>query len=117
MKAYEVYDTWNPDNGCTIVFGETAGKAKSAALHTDVGEDSLFVDIRAYRVPTLDSYYRGRIEMDWDNPDERIAMVKEANMHCQPWTTEADDCKKCPAREYCSLGEDLLGKERSEADE
>lgn len=55
MKAYLVRDIESSEDYCTVVFGETRGKAIQAALATDA--------IRATRVPALDTYYRGLPEM------------------------------------------------------
>ena len=102
MKAYIVADK-NGDSGyCTIVFGETRGKAIKNAMLTDACEGYEFTEIHARRVPALDSYYRGDYEMDWFNAEDRIAMVKEANMHCScEVDINMDKCIACPAHEWC----------------
>ncbi len=103
MKAYLVRDERSYEDYCTVVFGETRGKAIRAALATDACEDGEWTDIRATRVPELDCYYRGRSEMDWSNEKDRIGMVRYANMSC---SYEVDDtycnCPECPAKEFCS---------------
>ena len=48
----------------------------------------------------LDKYYRGLDEMDWDNDEDRIAMVKDGNFNCS-YEFEPDDCETCPAKQWC----------------
>lgn len=57
-KAYIVDDRRNWDSA-TVVFAESAGQARSLALHTDACEYLDFTDISAKRVPKLDIAYRG----------------------------------------------------------
>lgn len=99
MKAYTVKDNYDPLFS-TVVFAETAGKARAIAQHTDACEDLDFIDIRAIRVPALDRFYRGKPEMDWYNAEDRIAMVRFADYEC---SSEMDDpeCESCPAKEWC----------------
>lgn len=84
-----------------VVFAETAGKAKSIALSSDGFECVDFCSIEVWRVPQMDKYYKeGKTEMDWLNPQDRIAMVKECNFTCE--YIEMSECETCPAREFCS---------------
>lgn len=46
--------------------------------------------------------------MDWMDPDDRIAMVKECGFHCNYESFEIEKCPKCPANEYCDYYEDQL---------
>lgn len=102
MKAYIVRDIESPEDYCTVVFGETRGKAIQAALATDACEDAEWVNIRATRVPALDTYYRGLPEMDWNDDNDRIGMVRYAGMHCSTdLSTDECGCQKCPAKEFC----------------
>ena len=39
-------------------------------------------------------------EIDWDNEEDRIAMVKDGNFSCS-YEFEPDDCETCPARKWC----------------
>ena len=101
MKAWTVQGV--DSDYATVVFAETVGKAKAIAVGTDACEDYGFKDIRAYRVKEMDKYYRGRMEMDWYNDEDRTALVK-AGWHClDPDTRE---CKACCARELCEWRED-----------
>lgn len=99
MKAWIVDDPIDASTAA-VVFAETRGQAKVLAQSTDACEDMDFVDIRAVRAPELDQFYRGKSEMDWFDPDDRIAMVKYGGFHC---SYEADEkCKTCPANKWCS---------------
>lgn len=102
LKAYEVTDRRNWD-GATIVFAETAGKAKALALNTDTCEGLEFTDISARRAPKLDAAYRGRWEMDWWDNEDRIAMVRDANFVCDLSDVSYEElyCEDCPANQWC----------------
>ena len=66
-----------------VVFAETRGKARALARCTDACEDSNFCDIEVRRLPQMDKYYKeGKLEMDWYNPNDRIALVKECGFQC-----------------------------------
>lgn len=100
MKAWLVRE--KDEFFATVVFAETRGKARSIAMHTEACEDVDFCDIEVTRKPQLDKYYSdGRVEMDWDNPEDRIALVKECGFRCSDDTLEHIDCSDCPAKEYC----------------
>ena len=100
MKAWLVREK---DKFCaTVVFAETRGKAKSLALATDCCEDADFCDIEVRREPQLDKYYvDGKKEMDWENPKDRIALVKECGFVCSHDYWMYEDCDCCSAKEYC----------------
>ena len=108
MKAWIVDD---PIEAATaaVVFAETRGQAKVLAQSTDACEDMEFKDIRAVRAPKLDRFYRGKKEMDWRDPDDRIAMVKYGGFHC---SSEVDigkeKCDACPAHEWCDRYEGMM---------
>ena len=114
MKAWSVTD----DEEClyaTIVFAETRGKAKVIAQGTDACVDADFTHIRAIRVPQLDSYYRGKREMDWYDDNDRIAMVRYANMMCSyEVDIEKENCLSCPAHEWCGRYESMCDDEVTE---
>lgn len=106
MKAWIV----NPKYkfGSAVVFAETRGKAKSAALCTSSCEDANFCDIEVSRAPEMDKYYaEGKTEMDWSDPKDRIALVKECGFYCEDPIAEC--CESCPAKEFCD--EDISTKE------
>lgn len=101
MKAWFVKETVN--FRATVVFAETRDKAKSLALCT-----SNICDIEVRRVPQMDKYYvEGKTEMDWSDPKDRIAMVKECGFYCRH--PIAEDCKDCPAKDFCD--EAIMTKE------
>lgn len=99
MKAYIVNDRADPLFS-TVVFAETAGKARAIARNTDACEDLDFIDIRAVRAPALDHSYKGKEEMDWYDPEDRLAMVKIAGFECSREIGDPD-CEPCPAKEWC----------------
>lgn len=98
-KAYYATGKWK--DCATVVFAENRGKAKTTAMSTEACEDVDFVNIQVHRLPHMDKYYKpGKTEMDWYNPEDRIALVKDAGFRCE--YVELEKCKQCPAREYCS---------------
>ena len=55
MKAWLVRE--RDEFLATVVFAETRGKAKSAALYTECCEDANFCSIEVQRKPQMDKYY------------------------------------------------------------
>ena len=109
MKAWRVRE--KDQFYVTVIFAETRGKARARALHTDCCEDATFCDIEVYREPNIDKYYTdGKFEMDWENPQDRIALVKECGFYCE----YMEDCENCSAKEFCEQYQDYL---ESEADD
>lgn len=114
MKAWRVREK---EEFCsTVVFAETRGKAKAAALFTDCCEDADFRHIEAHRLPEIDKYYKeGKIEMDWTNPSDRLALVKEAGFVCSYDWVDYEECPTCSAKDFCDQYKDyLLKKEELE---
>lgn len=111
MKAWRCSENWQ---GYTaIVFAETAGKARYHAMQYELlGDDLDFRDITVYREHGMDKYYRGASEMDWDNDQDRIAMVQELGFSCDDDAFDPDDCKRCPAAEWCGKYHDWLEEEQ-----
>lgn len=103
MKAWIVDDPIEAASAA-VVFAETRGQAKVLAQSTDACEDMAFTDIRAVRAPELDRFYKGKSEMDWFDPDDRIAMVKYGGFHCLD--IGKDKCEACPAHEWCDRYEE-----------
>lgn len=86
----------------TVVFAETRGKARSLALHTDTCEDANFTDIEVNRKPQMDKYYtENKKEMEWEDPQDRIALVKDCGFVCDYDYRDWEDCENCSAKEYC----------------
>ena len=104
MKAYVVFGKDGYPPYSEVVFAETGSKAIYAALHdTDFSlEECEFIDMRARRRPMLDKYYRGRSAMDWDNDDDRLAMIKDGGFICDDDSFDPDDCAVCVGKDYCS---------------
>lgn len=98
MKAYKVFDRTDWEGFATVVFAESANKARYLALSTAVCEDSEYRDVSAHRESTLDKYYKkDKKEMEWSDSDDRLAMVK-AGWHCLDY--ECDN-ENCPAKKWC----------------
>ena len=116
MKAYKISDLKGYCEYSTIVFAETSGKAKAIAITTDAFNDYEFTEISARRVPKLDKYYRGLDEMDWFDPNDRVALVREANFSCS-YEIDIDlRCEDCPAKQWCDRYEDKEWNEHCEAE-
>lgn len=93
----------------TVVFAETRGKAKSTALTTDACCDCNFCDIEVHRVHNMDKYYKpSKTEMDWYDPLDRLALVKECGFTCDYDCRSENECRDCSARELC---DDYLSEE------
>lgn len=110
MKAYSVSDR-NGDLGYDyVVFAETRGKAIRYALdHCDGAFDRYaFTELSALRKPQLDKCYRGNPAMDWCDMADRVAMVRYGNFRCSDDDgVTLDECKECPAHEWCGKYESL----------
>ena len=113
MKAYVVSDRQGYVEYTVVVFAESRGKAIVAALGTDEFpyEDWSYTELRAIREPELDKYYQGRQRMDWDDPDDRLAMVRDGGYYCNEDAFYPDDCAKCRGKDYCSRYEEYLEEE------
>lgn len=99
MKAWLARNKTDDEGTAAIVFAETAGKAKAAALHTAY-EGGNFTDISVSRLPKADKMYKlGKREMDWNDPKDRLFMVNECGFYC----VDKDEklCRKCNAKKYC----------------
>ena len=94
-----------------VVFAETSGKAKSIARYTNACCDCDFIDIRVRRVQEADSRYDGKsYKMDWDNPDDRVFLVKELGFYCEDF--ESAICYNCVANRYCDTFKNYLEWQR-----
>lgn len=107
MKAWLVRE--RDEFIATVVFAETRGKAKSAALATDACNGCNFCSIEVHRLHNMDKYYKpGKAEMDWYNPLDRLALVKECGFTCDYDCRSENECRDCSARELC---DDYLSEE------
>lgn len=105
IKAYRCREDY--EGYSTIIFAETAGKARYIAMQSgSLGEDNEFKDIFVRRIPALDGYYKGKNEMDWFDPNDRLAMVREAGYQCDDDGFDPEDCERCSAQKYCAKWEE-----------
>lgn len=113
MKAYEVSDRERYSELIVVVFAESRGKAVAAALGTYEFpyRDWSYTELRAIRMPEFDKCYRGNFRMDWDDPDDRLAMVRDVGYYCNEDAFYPDDCAKCSGKDYCSRYEEYLDEE------
>ncbi len=90
------------DEGGLIVFAKSREQARNIALLLSGQFDhSRYIDLRAYRKPQMDKYYkRGKEIMDFNDPKDRLALVKDAGFYCSEYNRESD-CAKCNAKKYC----------------
>ena len=97
MKAWRTYS--RDGEYATIVFAETAGKAKAIAVKLDWFDKCVdFTEIRVRRDKEADAYYRGAFEMDWDNDNDRKLLIKR----CYAWEMEDDwECDECFWKNEC----------------
>lgn len=108
LKAYEARNKWGYRDYATVVFAESAGKARAIALYTEACEGCDFTDIEVFRVPILDKYYQeGKVEMDWADAKDRIALVKDGGFTCSREVINPD-CENCPAKKWCDEYNDKL---------
>lgn len=111
MKAYQVWDSGNDENGSTVVFAESARDAKAQARSTDVCENAEYIDIRVKRLPEMDDHCRGRDEIDWRDAEDRRAL---AALGWQCGNPDLDDCPACPARDLCGYWDALEFEKESD---
>lgn len=100
MKAWLVKET--TEFVSAVVFAETRGKAKTIAKSIEFFEDTDFIDIEAHRFPKADKYYRPSMtHLDYDDPEDRLLLVKEFGFVCDDEVCVPCDCTYCPAKEFC----------------
>ena len=59
-----------------------------------------FTDIETQRIPQADKHYKeGKWHLDWNDPQDRISLVKDCNFTCG--YDYIDDCNCCSAKQYC----------------
>jgi len=101
MKAYKAWDAMSLEDCATVVFAETAQAAKKVAFATEVCEDADYISVRVQRFPQMDEHYRGRSEIDWDDLEDRKALVALGWM-CSDISWE---CDTCPVKNICGQWE------------
>ncbi len=106
IQPLKAYRAWAEPDGTftTVVFAADRNHAKRLAMRTDACEDAEYINIRVRRSPELDNCYRGRWEMNWDEPQDRIDLVKLAGFVCS-YEIDDPECDICPAREWCERAE------------
>lgn len=106
MKAWKANVDW--ENCSVIVFAETRGEARQMALSllNEWYTDCRFIDVKVRRVPQADSLWLNRDYMLWDNPEDRLFLVKELGWYCE--YPEYEICEDCIAKEYCDYYNDIL---------
>lgn len=104
MKAWVCKD--KTESFCsTVVFAETAGKARALAQRTDCCEDVDWCNISINRLKEMDGHYRGYAEMDWHDDEDRRALV---GIGWRCWEPSDKECEVCCARDIC---EHVAGEE------
>lgn len=102
LKAWLVRE--KDEFAATVVFAETRGKARALARCTDACEDADFTRIEVTRMKEADKYYKkGKTELDWNDPADRLALVKHCGFRCDYESFDLEDCADCSAKEYCDL--------------
>lgn len=113
MKAYIASTKY--ENYMTIVFAESAGKARSIAMHTDACADAEFTEIDVRRYPKADSQYDGSSELDWENPKHRLFLVSECGFSCVD--PDYRFCKSCIAKDKCDTYQEYFAEDGDSDDE
>lgn len=107
MKAWLVRE--KDEQCCSVVFAETRGKARALARRTDACEDADFCNIEVHRMPEADKCYKdGKWEMDWDNPEDRLVLVRDCGFTCDYDAFGLGYCEECRAREFCDQYQDYI---------
>ena len=101
IKAYKAFEV--DGYYSTIVFAESAGKAKAIAMDSDCLEGIEWVNIRVKREPMADFLYNGYSEIDWDDDGTRLILVRDMGWSC---LEAGDECNRCVAKEYCRIPEE-----------
>lgn len=102
MKAWKIW-TDNVDY-FDVVFADTRNKARSMGMYSDGFEETPYIYIHATRLPEADKLYHGQRSINWDNPDDRLVMVKDYGCSCGTefiFDTMGKLCEECIAKEYC----------------
>ena len=108
MKAYTASDRNGDIDYSIVVFAETAGQARAYVAQSEEFDGYSFTDIRVNRIKELDSFYKGKREMDWMNDEDRVAMVRYANYECGREVVHPE-CEhgECPAQQWCGRYEGM----------
>ena len=100
MKAYRLSSPY--DDYSEVVFAKTTSEAKALKRYFEEFADVEYADMEARRIAELDKYYKeGKLFMDWNDPQDRLAMVIDGGFTCE--YIEWDECAKCLAAEDCEM--------------
>lgn len=92
----------------TVIFAETRAAAHALAMFTDACSEAAWVDVSVKRIPELDDESRKQREMDWFDPEDRVALVRFGGFTCSYEMSDEDcPCDGCPATGYCSRYESM----------
>ena len=108
MKAWYAYEP-NIWEYPVIVFAQTPGRARAIALSTDVLYGADFTRIRLRRMPDFNCLGDNEGELDWYDPQTRIALVRDHGWDCYEQTV--GECANCPAKEWCEYRVDEEGSD------
>lgn len=112
LKAYVVEDKDYYKPFATVVFAKDRNEARLLGMRTDACEDLEYLEIRATRRKELDGSYRGRWEMDWNDPQDRVDLVRLGNFSCSDEMDWEGLCPDCPAKEWCDKYEEYIDEMR-----
>ena len=62
----------------------------------------------------VSNYKDGKWHLDWENPKDRLILVKECGFVCDYDYLEWEDCELCSAKEYCDRYKDHLTEKGGE---
>ena len=99
MKAWLVKDP--NEFEAAIIFASTRNKARYLALNNPVCEDCTYTTVWCRRIPIADRDVEEGSELDWENPEDRLFLVKDCGFACE--YVEPYECRKCSAKEYCGI--------------
>lgn len=102
MKAYEIEDIQNGTSRIIFATSMSSAKYKAFVYANETNFMAYLYDIKARRCKEADSQCKGREFMEWNNPDDRLFLVKELGWTCVD--EPCDDCTYCVAHEFCDLG-------------
>lgn len=110
IKAYKSYNEFTGYG--TVVFALSPGLAKQGLLNTYTFEGFTYTEIRVRRAPELDNEYRGHFEMDWDNAEDRLALIRNG-WSCHPEIFDPFECEICCGKDLCEIYQDYIEEDRS----
>ena len=121
IKCYIVEDNNNGND--IFVFAETASKARYLAFefHTDYFEyeylwfKDFLRNVSVNRCKRADDHYCGRCVMDWQNPKDRVFLVREFGWRCSDELGDLE-CKDCPAKGDCVRYDDWVASQKEHGD-